>query len=220
MTAKELQLDYFQFYDVPNQDCGAIVGLQGQFDKQPEKARVNYINLFANPVSKNGEPIYDKNAHLTWYDIYDPSPDPTRVINYENQFGKGQLYTGRSYALLTPTWKLEKGSSFPEKLDHYKVYQVLHAEPVNKSVKLKDQFGSREARVFYPRFFAVPVKKWAEGQTWGIHNEQAHLVLYIVQPGPASKTVRTRDQFGSRVQHAMRSVLLGAPSVKLDWKEA
>ena len=220
MNAQELRLDYFTFYDVANQDAGYIVGLQGQFDKTPEKVRLNYLNLFANPASKNGEPIYDKNAHFNWYDLYDPVPDPTRIVEYENQFGQQKLVTGRSYALLAPAQKREKGSTFPEKLDHYKVYQVLQGEPVNQAVKLETQFGSGEAKIYYPAFFAVPVRKWWEGQTFGIHNEKAHLVLYKIYPAPAEKTVVDRDQFGQRYLQVFRSVLLAAPSVKLRWQEA
>lgn len=219
MTAQELQLDYFTFYDAANQPAGYIVGLQGQFDQQPERVQLTYLNLFANPTSKNGEPIYDKNAHLTWYDAFDPSPDPTRHVTYENQFGKQEMYIGRTSAVLAPTWKVEPGSSFPDKLDHYRVYQVLQGEPVDTAVKVEDQFGSSQARVYYPRLFAVPVRKFYEGQTYGIHNDKAHLVIYIVYPGSVEKTIQTRDQFSPRYLNLFRSVLLGAPSLKLSWKQ-
>lgn len=219
MNAQELKLDYFKFYDAANQDAGNIVALQGQFDRQRERVRLNYLNLFANPVSKNKEPMYDKNAHLTWYDVYDPVPDPVRKVTFENQFGKARIITGRSYALLVPTWKIERGSAFPEALDHYKVYQVLDAEPINKTVQLEDQFGRSEGRIFHPLFFGVPVKKWHEGQTFGIHNESAHLVIYRMYPDTQEKTVKTRDQFSARLLHLFRGVLLGAPSLKLDWSE-
>ena len=219
MNAQDLRLDYFKFYDVGNQDAGYVVGLQGQFDKAPEKVRLNYLNLFANPASKNGEPIYDKNAHFNWYDLYDPVPDPTRKVAYENQFGRQTLITGRSYALLAPAQKREKGSVFPEKLDHYKVYRVLQGEPVNKAVKLEDQFGGTEAKIYYPAFFAVPVKKWSEGKTFGINNERAHMVLYKIYPDSVEKPIVVRDQFMPRQLFVVRGILLGAPSVKLDWKE-
>lgn len=218
MNAQELKLDYFNFYDAANQSAGYIVGLQGQFDRTPEKAQLTYLNLFANPVSKNGEPMFDKNAHFTWYDLYDPSPDPVREVTLENQFGKQRVYTGRAYALLVPAQKMEKGSVFPERLDHYKIYQILQGEPVNKEVKLEDQFGAMEGRVYYPMFLAAPVKKWYEGQTFGIHNEKAHILMYRIYPKMLEKTVAVRDQFSRRYLHLFRSVLLGAPSVKHDWK--
>ena len=221
MTAQELQLDYFQFYDVANQQAGYYVGLQGQFDKQPEKAQVTYLNLFANPVSKNGEPIYDKNAHFNWYDLMDPTPDPTRVVAFENQFGEQKIYIGSACALLVPAQKVEPGSQFPRKLDHYKVYKVLDfGAPVNKTVKLEDQFGGSEARVYYPRMFAVPVRKWFQGETFGINNEKAHLAIYNINPRSVEQVKPVRDQFSRRYVQIFRSVLLGAPSVKQSWQEA
>ncbi len=220
MNATDLNLDYFKFYDVANQGAGYVVGLQGQFDRSPEKVQCTYLNLFANPASKNGEAIVDKNAHLNWYDLYDPTPDPTRVVAYENQFGQAKMYIGRAYSLLVPAQKMEKGSAFPEKLDHYKVYQVLQGEPIVQGVTLEDQFGKSETKVYDPVFFAVPVKKWYEGQTYGIHNEKAHLVMYRIYPESVQKTIMVRDQFARRYEQVFRSVLLAAPSVKLKWQEA
>lgn len=220
MTSQELRLDHFKFYDVANQEAGQWVTLQGQFDRQPERVRLTYLNLFANPVEKNGEPIYDKNAHLNWYDLFDPAPDPIRQVVVGNQFAKEQeIYIGRACALLAPTWKVEKGSVFPKGLDHYKVYQVLKGEDVEPKVKLTDQFGSDNPEVYAPAFFAVPVTKWAEGKVFKIQNEKAHLLLYKIDPGRNEKTIKTVDQFGSRYVHVFRSVLLGVPSVKLKWKE-
>ena len=218
-TAQDLKLDYFNFYDVANQSAGYVVGLQGQFDKQPEQAQVTYLNLFANPASKNGEPMYDKNAHLSFYNLYDPTPDPTRQVTYEDQFGKQEIYIGRAYGLLVPTQKSFPGSQFPRELDHYKVYQVLHAEPAMKEVSLEDQFGKLPIRVYMPRFFAVPVRKWYQGQTYGVNNATAHLNLYQIYPTAVQQTIATRDQFSQRHQIVFRSVLMGAPCKKLDWKE-
>ncbi len=219
MTAEELNLDYFKFYDVANQQAGYVVGLQGQFDEQMEKAQLTYLNLFANPASKNGEPMCDKSAHFNWYDIYDPTPDPTRLVEYENQFGQSKLYTGRAYSLLVPAQKRFPGSVFPEKLDHYKVYQVLQGEPAMKAVTLEDQFGKKETKVYDPVFFAVPVKKWYEGQTYGIYNEKAHLAIYRIYPESLQQTIMVRDQFSRRYEQVFRSILLAVPSVKLEWKE-
>ena len=220
MTSQDLKLDHFKFYDVANQQAGQWVGLLGQFDRQPERAQLTYLNMFANPVEKNGEPLYDKNAHLTWYDLFDPVPDPVRAVWFTNQFGNAQkIYIGRACALLVPTEKIESGSEFPERLDHFKVYQVLQSDPFGSNVKLKDQFGGEDTKITNPMFFAVPVKKLANGQTYGISNDYAHLVLYRLIPQVNQKTIRTRDQFGGHYIHVVRSVLLGVPSKKDRWEE-
>ncbi len=148
----------------------------------------------------------------------DPTPDPTREVTYQDQFGKQQIYIGRNVGLLVPTWKVEPGSTFPDKLDHYRVYQVLHGEPINKTVKLEDQFGTMEGRIYYPMFFAVPARKWYEGQTYGINNADAHLAIYRTYPNTTQKVIATRDQFSQRHLNVFRSVLLAAPGKKLDWK--
>ncbi len=220
MTSKELKLDHFKFYDVANQRVGVRVKLQGQFDKEPEGVELTYLNLFANPVSKNGEPLYNKYAHLNWYDIFDPAPDPIRNVVVGNQFAKKQeIYTGRACALLVPTWKVEKGSKLPKGLDHYKVYQVLRARDDEPKVKLKDQFGSDNPEVYAPAFFAVPVTKWAGGKTYKIQNAKTHLLIYKIEPRRNERTIKTYDQFGRRYVHVRYSVLLGVPSLKLKWKE-
>lgn len=75
MTAKELKLDYFQIYDIANREATGNVSLQGQFDARPLKMEFALLDFFANPVAKNLEPIYDKNAHLTWYRGVQPRND-------------------------------------------------------------------------------------------------------------------------------------------------
>jgi hypothetical protein len=122
MTAKELKLDYFQIYDVANRQATGNIFLQGQFDKQRLRMQLALLDFFANPVAKNAEPIYDKNAHLTWYRGGVQPPEPMRAVILENQFGKFEIRTGRGEGLLVPTQKKEPGSVFPTTLDHYKVY--------------------------------------------------------------------------------------------------
>jgi hypothetical protein len=114
MTAKELKLDYFKFYDVENREVDSDVLLRGQLDQRPQKMRLRLLDYFANPVSKNGEPLYDKTAHLVWYRGVQPSEPPRRVV-LENQFGKFDIRTGTGYGLLVPTQKVEQGSVFSER---------------------------------------------------------------------------------------------------------
>jgi hypothetical protein len=218
MTAQDLKLDYFKFYDVANLDLQELVTLKGQFDEEPERALLRILTFFANPVSKNDEPIYDKYAHLNWYVLSERVPDPTRKLVLENQFGRSEILIGPAFALLAPARKYEPGSAFPKQLDHYKVYRTLAAEPLMQEVKLEDQFGADEVRVSYPVAFAVPVHKEHEGRTFQINNEKAHLLIYQITSYKAEKTIRVRDQFGRYTLHVMRSILLAVPTVKQDWK--
>lgn len=218
MNEHELNLDHFLLYDVANYPAGQIVALQGQFDKVRERVKLTALEAFANWVSKNGESVYDKNAHLAWYNIYDPAPDPMRLVYYDNQFGEQKAIIGRAIALLTPAWKVEEGSSFPEGLDHYKVYQVLDASQVEKSVTLEDQFGACDTPVGPPYAFAVPVIKWYEGEAHEIRNPDAHLVFYRIRPKSVDQQRLVYDQFGKRYLQFFRTVLLGVPTVKSEWQ--
>ena len=101
MTAKDLKLDYFQIYDVANRQATGNVLLQGQFDRRVLKMDLGLLDFFANPVAKNAEPIYDKNAHLTWYRGVQP-PEPMRAVILENQFGKFEIRTGTGYRVARP----------------------------------------------------------------------------------------------------------------------
>jgi len=221
MTAQNLRLDYFKFYDLENRIAEAAVSLQGQFDKRPQRMQLRLLDFFANPVSKNGEPFYDQNAHLSWYRGAQPA-EPTRQVVLENQFGKLTIRTGKGYGLLVPTQKIESNSAFPERLDHYKVYRLADVVKVpSREIRLKDQFGSETVKLGLPLYFAVPVTKRHGQKTYDIHNDVAHLLIYSITPRDLAKAVRLRNQFAPRgtASRAVRSLMLGAPSLKRDWKE-
>lgn len=219
MNAQDLKLDYFKIYDVGDYKVDYQVRLQGQFDEEPQDAELTLLSYFANPVSKNGEPIYNRNAHLTWYRLYSQIPEPTRNVMVENQFGQQKIIIGKSPALLAPARKQERGSQFPVDLDHFKLYWVLEGEPVNQGVELKDQFSGEEAKVFYPLFFGVPVQKEYQGNVSPIHNKKAHLLIYKITPRSLQQARAVRDQFGMRYLFFLRSVLLAVPGIKPEWEE-
>ena len=219
MTAQELKLDYFKFYDVENREAEGDVLLRGQFDQRPQKMQLRLLDFFANPVSKNGEPLYDKNAHLAWYRGVQPS-EPLRRVVLENQFGRFDIRTGTGYGLLVPTQKVERSSAFPEGLDHFKVYRLVDVEQVReRSLKLRDQFGSEEVRLRLPLFLAVPVTKRHVDKAYPIHNERAHLLIFSITTREVATRIKLRNQFASGIAVAVvRSLMLAAPSVKRDWK--
>jgi hypothetical protein len=220
MTAKELKLDYFKFYDVENREAAGNLLLRGQFDRRPQKMRLRLLDFFANPVSKNGEPLYDKNAHLAWYRGVQP-PEPIRRVLLENQFGKFDIRTGTGYGLLVPTQKIERGSAFPGQLDHYKVYRLVDVELVpNKVLKLRDQFGGDEVKLRLPLYLAVPVMKRHRNKTYPIHNDRAHLLIFSVTTRDLRKNIKLRNQFDSGTGvRTVRSLMVGAPSLKRKWKQ-
>ncbi len=219
--SEDYHLDHFLFYDVDNHETGATVLLQGQFDKEPKKVDVRYLDLFANPVGKlHGEtqcPILDPQAHLSFH-VISQEPEPTRVIVLRNQFGTQQILVGNAQALLAPAKKEPEGGS--ERLDHYKCYRVLEGRPVEAEVLLSDQFTKRPTVVLDPVLFAVPVEKHHNDRVYKIQNEKDHLTLYRIRPFSVKEKRATADQFGEPTLRFYRAVLLGAPTTKIEWGEA
>jgi len=221
MTAQELKLDYFQIYDLENRPAAGNILLQGQFDDKRIRMQVALVDFFGNAVSKNGEPLYDKNAHLAWYRGVQPA-EPIRRVILENQFGKFDIRTGTGYGLLVPTQKVEPGSAFPKTLDHYKVYRLVDVEPVpQKIIKLRDQFGPSETSLRLPLYFAVPVAKRHDTKDYPIINKAAHLLIFSINVRNVEKKITLRNQFsrGTAV-NVVRSVMLAVPSLKREWKPA
>jgi len=220
MTAKELKLDYFQIYDLENKPAAGNILLQGQFDEKRIKMQLALVDFFGNPVSKNGEPLYDKNAHLAWYRGVQPA-EPIRRVILENQFGTFDIRTGTGYGILVPTQKVEPGSAFPEALDHYKVYRLVDVEPVPHGIiKLRDQFGPSETPLRIPLYFAVPVAKRHGTTNYPIHNRTAHLLIFSINVRNVQKKITLRNQFSRSTVNLVRSIMLAVPSLKREWKPA
>ena len=219
MEATDLKLDYFKVYDVEDRPAQGDILLRGQFDPRPQKMRLALLDFFANPVSKNGERVYDKNAHLAWYRGIQ-AREPMRAVVVENQFGKFEIRTGTGYGLLVPSQKVEAGSVFPKALDHYKVYRLVDVERVpNVKLKLRDQFGTDEVALRLPLYFAVPVVKKHGDRKYPVQNERAHLLIFGITPRDVQKKIAVRNQF-SRGASALvvRSLMLAVPSLKRGWK--
>lgn len=222
MSTREFRLDHFLIYGLENQQLvKESVTLEGQFDeREPVKAMLTRLVKFANPVMKDRCDILDKNAHMTGYSLYQRVSEPKRFVKLDNQFGKGQeIIISDAVAMWAPARKYESGIRFPEKLDHYKVYQIVDMKPIQKEVQLKDQFDSRMAKVIIPVAFAVPVEKVHEGKTFSIYNKDTHLTIYAISPSKdIPKIIKARDQFDSYLLRIGRSHRLAVPSRKIEWK--
>lgn len=237
MNATDLQLDYFQIYDLkevvdlkPRPVAPRTAWLRGQFDKEAEKGVLTALIRFADRASKNGEKLFDENAHMTGYTWARPAtlPSPWRRVWIANQFTeKQELHIRAAVGLWVPAQKriLPNGVLSPktDRLHHYLVYEVAWAQPMKCPViKLEDQFGGRETKLLYPVAFAVPVWKKREGQTVPMPAGApgaAHLTIYRVERSKdLSISIATRDQFyGFRLNLAF-SERLAVPSKKLQWE--
>ena len=69
------------------------------------KVRILSPDEFCTPVSKNGEPITDKDTHWTCYPIEDPQPTRLPQVIADNQFGTLRLRLRRRGHLCVPSKK-------------------------------------------------------------------------------------------------------------------
>src|SRR6267143_1296695 len=70
-VSAQFNIDHFKVYDAKDIAIpeGRRVELQGQFDDALKPSVLVALTHFANPVSKNGAAILDKDAHFTWYKL-------------------------------------------------------------------------------------------------------------------------------------------------------
>ena len=214
----EFLLDHYKVYAIFHQPApNMTIYLRGQFDNgQFLKANLSRYIRFLNPTMKNNEQILDKNAHLNWY-LLETDPEPVRKVSFYNQFGVQTVKIQNAVGLLVPTLKVEPGAVFPDKLDHYKVYEVVSASPVEIPVVLKDQFSSEDNRAIIARYLAVPVEKRHENAYYPVINKEDHLVFYALSTMDIQEYRPTRDQFGDHEMKTRYLELLGVPSKKLAW---
>ncbi len=218
------KLDHFEVYDVKDVELPNEVALRGQFDgRVGKRAHLRLLTHFANPVSKNDEPIIDKNAHLTWYLFKQEEVEPKRVVTFENQFGRQRVLIGQPVYLLVPALKKEVGADYPKGLDHFKCYEVIEGKSAERPVVLLDQFGAFKTMARLPKFFCVPVEKTRGDVVEPIHNAKDHLVFYDIGSREVGKVISIGDQFNRpamREISVLDSKYLGVPSVKLAFDEA
>jgi hypothetical protein len=174
---------------------------------------VKAIKFFANPVSKDGEDIYDDSTHLTWYELEDAGSQVKRSVTFSNQFGTQKWTIGKPVFLLVPTEKIEKGGAEPDKTMHFKCYEVLQGEFLERKVTLEDQFGKETEVVVKPMYFCTPVKK---------NDEEAgkkHLVCYLIESKESERLVKIRNQFGEYDLKLEKGLMLCVPSDKKEVEE-
>ena len=211
-------LDHFKCYAGLFPAFKGSALLQDQFGQ--EQVAVRTANRFCNPVSKNGQGIFDDAGHLTRYATAPPIGAPPFVpieVLVQNQFGLQPLTLLGRKGLFVPSRKDKLAS--PLALDHFKCYSVEGA-PINQRVRLEDQFDMADgvierARVLTPVTLCAPVEKTVNGITTPVGDPTMHLVCYTIETQRfASRTVLVRNQFGKGKVRVRKPVELCAPSLK------
>ncbi len=218
VLAAPRDLDHFKCYTVtPTRTRTRRVTLTDQFGRR--SALTSARRTLCNPVSKNGGRILHRRAHLTCYTTSDRGaamrPRRVRVVN---QFGVRVLTVVRSKSLCVPSLKrigtrAPTGSNPSLALDHFRCYDVK-GQPATRTVRLRDQFGTKTTRVVRLVTLCNPVRK-VKGRTVArVRRPGAHLVCYTIRDTLRRRTVTVRNQFERARLRTARSHTLCLPSLK------
>jgi hypothetical protein len=167
----------------PQFDSAPTVGLKDQFGSAD--AVVRQPNIFCNPVRKTrgGEvtEIVDRDHHLKHYPLQALVPTAqTQDLLITNQFGIDQRISLNltPIALLVPTRKVPHDR--PRGLDHYVCYNVHSSTSIDRTVRLRDQFGSYRTPVLQQWLHCNPVEKTHGSRPpTSIAHPRAHLACYL-----------------------------------------
>lgn len=190
--------DHYKVYEANPKPAGpGPILLRDQFG--PSGHDVVFLDLFMNPTAKTEMqsgahyPIHHHDLHYAWWLISEQPFQAT--IAFENQFGGGQLELGPARYLLNPALKEQVNGPLPV-ANHYKCYDCL-GPPVQRSIRMDDQFGGWVAGNFHPRFFCTPTDKQRPGgPVEPVLDPDQHYICYQFQPpDPQVRTVPIRDQF-------------------------
>jgi hypothetical protein len=213
-------------------DVELPVLLADQFGAGP--VTLDYLNKLGVPVSKAHVPdppaplpdgLVHPFEHLTWYEFFEPEPQPPRLARLKNQFtseNKGALFdVGDGAFLLVPA--IKDGLGVIELGQHWKCYDAdLRVKLSNGrtlpdvSVNLLDQFHLEEDVVVGPgRYLCNPVEKEHGPDVYPIVLPDQHLACYDISPVvPWNQPHFLEDQFGDRPAFVENPELLCLPSLK------
>lgn len=200
---------YLVYETMPDYTFQAPIILFDQFGEYSTDFVI--LDKFANPVEKNGEPIFEPLLHQTWWLI--DNPQPGWLVRLENQFGLQDWYVGDGRYLVNPALKNEPGQ--PPPWNHYECYEA-QGPAMGMPVQLIDQFGFYDAIVMEPELFCNPCAKDAFGILYDIIDPAIHLACYRLDPPyPSGFQFFAFDQFGEWLLEAIETCWLCVPSLKL-----
>jgi len=191
----QMGIDHYKTYEIFD---GPYIERQTILRDQFGEAYADTMHLekFATPVSKNEEPIYDPEAHLSWWRLYTTQPYPIKIVNVENQFGTFDWTVRDPMYLLLPALKNTTGGGEIPVKNHYLCYKAW-GDTMSINVTLTDQFDTSEALLLEPAFFCNPCEKEVDGVTYPIVDSLAHFTVYrVLNTNQYQIPVTVLDQFG------------------------
>jgi hypothetical protein len=173
------------------------------------------LTKFATPVRKNDEEICDTLSHQTWWEFL--FPQPTRMIEAQDQFGTHDWMLGDARYLLLPALKNDPvGQEIPE-LNHYLCYEA-QGPTLDIQVRLHDQFDEVTVIVLEGKYFCNPCEKETpDGVVHPVVDSLAHLTVYFVENSvPYNIQALVRDQFMEELLILHENFFLAVPALKTE----
>jgi hypothetical protein len=210
--------DHYKVYNATPNHMVPIppVVLADQF--QTTTHNVQFLDYFMPPTEKHLLPppgsflINEPALHYSWWRI---SPSTFgALVAAQNQFGDQTLNVTEAEYLLNPTLKNQTGA--PPVRNHYKCYRCT-GQPINRDVRLIDQFDTWQTPVLFPRYLCNPTAKQIQGQPpHPIVDATRHYICYDIQPDPALFPASITDQFVNNVPIELQpGIMLCVPTRKL-----
>jgi hypothetical protein len=223
-------LDHFWCYGIADQSPNAQVRLRDQFDVAGAAGQPFVVRnplRFCNPVEKTTAagavfPINDPGGHLKLYLIPPSHVEPVRTVKVRNQFGRTQtLNTFDPLLLAVPSQKNDEPPP-ADHLDHFKCYRAYGRAPLNRVVRLRDQFQQATVTIQRPVLHCNPVEKLHGTIVTPIKRPAEHLVCYYVTRAslPNDRPFLARNQFGVEELSTTTADILCVPSRKLGFTTA
>lgn len=222
-------VDHYEFWWVKDRPISKPITVRGQFDEDDRSVQTEAVRLLGNPVEKtldehDAEKQIMPDVHLVAYRLALMGPPMTRPVEVTNQLGAAPVkwvVTNQPpdpknfpLLLLLPAWKkLKDHIAPPPRGPQFVCYPVREAPPIQRKVRLVDQFSDQEVHMLTPRYLGVPVKTNFQPM-W---NDVEHLAIYEyssnVEPSAAAAWTRDALQKWDALE-IRKSVMLGVPSTK------
>lgn len=232
--------DHYLTYSLDKTINPVNVVLQDQFIN-PTDFQLVSIKRLLNPVSKLHDGLLFNpkrpDLHYLAYQLQTLVPFAPRAVLIENQFENKLVQVIRPNYLLAPTGKKKIGipidhvlnavpdeareklinsivPPIPSSANHYLCYEI---EPydVAEGVLLRDQFQQRPFEVIRAKYLCNPTTKVHDGKVSEIVDENNHLMCYeVIAHNLVNRKVITHDQFGIKLQNAIRTEEICVPTKK------
>ncbi len=208
---------YFEFVKAePQRVIKHAVELKGPFDAKAMTTPLWGPRFFGHAVSVEASEAATPNAYLNVYEINRPATSEERVVTvreFTTRTVERQITIGQAAYALIPTQHITTGPPSPldPRLDRYKAYRILKADPGRVEIRLTNGYGTSNIAIVEAAFLCMPVEEWHHEEHFPVHDPLRWMLIYAVKPAAFKNNIVTMDSFGLHTLAATEIVWLGTP---------